>query len=307
MSQVLKLKSNLALSLSLLMVTGTAMAQQAMADRPAMAYPAQDASVVANAKPASQEVTEAAPKKAPPKKAAHKPAKAKAPVKDSEAETVTFKAPLPGEVEVSDRDYNHFIFPSAIKQLVFPPNAGIVGKPVYLNENTQALIEVQRGSDKPIQMIVETESGRVTKLYLKPRPINGITYRADGAREAGPVAQASAAKAAAAASASGSPHAEDIELLKRAVQGDIPSEFEAIALPRPTRFDRFTVVPLAGWSDGARRILQFSLVAVPGKTAVVSGPQFYRPGISAVLLNGDHVDEDSNPQLFVVEEVSNDE
>jgi hypothetical protein len=53
--------------------------------------------------------------------------------------------------------------------------------------------------------------------------------------------------------------------------------------------------------------MQFSLVAVPGKTAVVSNPQFYRPGISAVLLTGDHVDEESNPQLFVVEEVSNDE
>lgn len=305
MSQVLKFKSKLALSLSLMMAAGASLAQQAAPDRPAMVYPAQDASVVANAKPANQEAADAAPKKAAPKKAVRKPVKAPTSSKDREAESLTFKAPLPGEVEVSDRDYNHFIFPSAIKKLVFPPNAGIVGKPVYLNDNTQALIEVQRGSDKPIQMIVETESGRVTKLYLKPRPINGITYRADGAREAGPAAQAKAA--AAAASASGSPHAEDIELLKRAVQGDIPSEFEPIALPRPTRFDRFTVVPLAGWSDGARRIMQFSLVAVPGKTAVVSDPQFYRPGISAVLLTGDHVDEEANPQLFVVEEVSSDE
>jgi hypothetical protein len=306
MSQVLKFKSNLALSLSLLMAAGGAWAQQTAVDRPAMAYPAQDASVVANAKPANQEAAPAAaPKKATPRKAVRKPA-AKSASKD-EGETLTFKAPLPGEVEVSDRDFNHFIFPSAIKQLVFPPNAAVVGKPVYLNDNTQALIEVQRGADKPIQMIVETESGRVTKLYLKPRPINGITYRVDGAREAGPAAQANAVKAAAAAGASGSPHAEDIELLKRAVQGDIPSEFEPIALPRPTRFDRFTVVPLAGWSDGARRIMHFSLVAVPGKTAVVSDPQFYRPGISAVLLTGDHVDEAANPQLFVVEEVASDE
>lgn len=96
-------------------------------------------------------------------------------------------------------------------------------------------------------------------------------------------------------------------MLKRAVLGDIPADFEAIALPRPTRFDRFTVVPLAGWSNGSKRIMSFNLVAVPGKTAVVASPQFYRQGITAVMLTGDHVDEESNPQLFVVEEVTQDE
>lgn len=300
MSQVLKFKSKLALSLSLLVVsTGVALAQQV--DRPAVAYPAQESAVAA-----ASTTPDAAPAPTPrkaPKKASRKAAKPSE--KSVDSEKVVFRAPLPGEVEVSDRDYNHFIFPSAIKQLVFPPNSAIVGKPVYLNDNTQALIEVQRGADKPIQMIVETETGRVTKLYLKPRPINGITFRVDGARETGAAAQASTSRPAAAGA--GAPHAEDIELLKRAVQGDIPAEFEVIALPRPTRFDRFTVVPLAGWTDGSRRILHFSLVAVPGKTAVVSDPQFYRPGISAVLLTGDHVDEQSNPQLFVVEEVANDE
>jgi hypothetical protein len=155
-------------------------------------------------------------------------------------------------------------------------------------------------------MIVETEAGRVTKLYLKPRPINGITFRVDGAREAG-AATARTAAAKGSDVVAGAPHGDDIELLKHAVQGDIPSDFESIALPRPTRFDRFTVVPLAGWSNGSRRIMSFSLVAVPGKTAIVSDPQFYRPGITAVLLTGDHVDESSNPQLYVVEEVSNDE
>lgn len=306
MSQVLKFKNKLALSLSLLMAaSGSAMAQQS-ADRPAVSYPAQD-KAAATAEPAKEAApTVAAPARKAPAKKASKKSTSKSAEKAPEAEKVTFRAPLPGEVEVSDRDYNHFIFPSGIKQLVFPPNSAIVGKPVYLNDNTQALIEVQRGADKPIQMIVETETGRVTKLYLKPRPINGITYRVDGARETGAVAQSTAAKAAT-ASGQGAPHAEDIELLKRAVQGDIPAEFEAIALPRPTRFDRFTVVPLAGWADGSRRILQFSLVAIPGKTAVVSDPQFYRAGITAVLLTGDHVDDESNPQLFVVEEVANDE
>jgi hypothetical protein len=305
MSQVLKFKSKLAFSVSLLLASpGAALAQQADPDRPPLSYSAQSASAgaIAEARPASEAA----------RKETRRPSVLKKTVKKArdaaktapEVEQLKFKAPLPGEVEVSDRDYNHFIFPSPITQLVFPPNSPIVGKPVYLNGNTQALIEVQRGADKPIQMIVETETGRVTKLYLKPRPINGITYRVDGAREASPKSSTDQAVAAAGV---GAPHAEDIELLKRAVQGDIPSEFEAIPLPRPTRFDRFTVVPLAGWSNGSRRIMHFSLVAVPGKTAVVSDPQFYRPGITAVLLSGDHVDEESTPQLYVVEEVASDE
>lgn len=301
MLQALKFKSKLALSLSLMLAgSGVAQAQQPSSDRPAVTYP----TAVADATPRPDAEVTAAPRKIVAKKISKKSTKvAKATPKEPETEQMKFKAPLPGEVEVSDRDYNHFIFPSAITQLVFPPNAAIVGKPVYLNGNTQALIEVQRGADKPIQMIVETEAGRVTKLYLKPRPINGITYRVDGAREATRTGD----KVAESATPGSAPHSEDIELLKRAVQGDVPSEFETIALPRPTRFDRFTVVPLAGWSNGSRRIMHFSLVAVPGKTAVVSDPQFYRPGITAVLLTGDHVDEESNPQLYVVEEVSSDD
>lgn len=302
MSQVSKFNNKLAVSLALMLASsGAAFAQEATADRPPISYQKPEASA------AVEPGVAAAPKKVAPRKpAAKKPVRKVASEKSEstkpEPEKLSFPAPRPGEIEVSDRDFNHFIFASQIKQLVFPPGAAVVGKPVYLAENTQALVEVQRGADKPIQMIVETESGPVTKLYLKPRPIDGITYTAPGARAS---AGQSAAKAP--SQASGAPHAEDIEILKRAVQGDISSEFESIALPRPTRFDRFTVVPIAGWTDGARRIMQFSLVAVPGKTAVVSNPQFYRPGITAVLLTGDHVDEESNPQLFVVEEVSNDE
>ena len=335
MSQALKFRSKLAVSLfSLMASSGVALAQQAQSERPAITYSAAQPAGASTPSTMPQAPTEgtasklsltptvnpvvvekAVPAPAPvvrarvirPKRVAKASAPTKSVAKESvESETLKFKAPLPGEVEVSDRDYNHFIFPSAITQLVFPPGSPIVGKPVYLNNNTQALVEIPRGADKPIQMIVETESGRVTKLYLKPRPINGITYRVDGAREA-PIPSARSNRAKSADGAPMAPHGEDVELLKRAVQGDIPSDFESIALPRPTRFDRFTVVPLAGWTNGSRRILSFSLVAVAGKTAVVTDPQFYRAGITAVLLTGDHVDESTSPQLFVIEEVAYDE
>jgi hypothetical protein len=47
----------------------------------------------------------------------------------------------------------------------------------------------------------------------------------------------------------------------------------------------------------------FSLVSVPGQTAVVAPPQFYREGITAVMIDGDVVDSNSSPNLYVVEEL----
>lgn len=249
-----------------------AMAQVAGDERPALTY------------------TKAAVSKPAPKAAA----------KDDATKEVKYQAPRPGELTVSDRDFNRFIFPSPVTQLVFPAGAPLLGKPVYLAGNTQVLIQLQRGVDKPVQMVVETEGGQVHTLTLNPRPVDGATHRVDGARER---VASSAAKASKADASGNAPRGEDIELLKRVVQGDIPAGFDSIKLPRPTRFDKFTVVPLAGWSDGSsRRVMVFSLVAVPGQTAVVAPPQFYRPGINAVLIDGDVVDANNSPNLYVVEE-----
>ena len=219
---------------------------------------------------------------------------------------VTYSPAIDGGITVSDRDLNDFVFASPITNgPILPAGVPLVGKPIYMANNTQVLLQFEKGYDKPIQAIVETEDGKVHKLYMLPRPISGITYHVDNAREQ-KASTASVDHKSGDATPSDQPgaHAEDIELLKRFVRGDVPQEFEAIALPQPTRFDKFTVVPLSGWSDGnTKRVMVFSLVAAPGQTAVVAPPQFYRAGISAVMLTGDHVSDDSTPQLFVVEEL----
>jgi hypothetical protein len=217
---------------------------------------------------------------------------------------IHYAAPMPNEVTVSDRDLNQFIFPSAVSQVIMPAGTP-ASKPIYLSDNTQVLLQFQKGYDKTIQLIAELQSGKVYKLYLQPRPVNGITYPVDGARDNAPKQiQQYTKKADDAAEDSTAPQAEDIELLKRVVSGAIPEGFDPITLPKPTRFDKFTVVPLAGWSDGStKRVLVFNLVAVPGQTAVVAPPQFYRPGIGAVSLSDDHVSADTSPQLYVVEDL----
>jgi hypothetical protein len=223
----------------------------------------------------------------------------------AETAETAYTPPLPNEVVVSDRDFNQFVFPSPIVNgPIFPAGSPLLGKPVYLAGNTQVLLQVAKNATEPFNMIVELENGAVYKFYLRPRPINGITHRVDGANEKGKSRQTAAAEQ----TQSSSPRGADVELLKRAVLGQVPQNFDAIDLPPLTRFNEFSVVPLAGWSDGvSRRIMSFSLVAVPGHTAAVAPPQFYRAGITAVLVDGDVVDATHSPTLYVVEEFHPDE
>lgn len=215
----------------------------------------------------------------------------------------SIEAPVPGAVTVSDYEFNTFVFPDAIKRIFFPAGSPVVGKPVYLAENTQVMLQFAKGNDKPVQMVAELENGQVVTLRVVTRAVPGVTHAVNGARVRTAAAPRQPASEQAQAAA---PRGEDIELLKQLTsKGEPPSGFDPVSLPRPTRFDKFSVVPLAGWSDGAgKRILVFSLVAVPGQTAVVAPPQFYRPGITAVMLDGDVVDAQNSPQLFVVEELN---
>lgn len=214
----------------------------------------------------------------------------------------SFAPPLENEIVVSDRDFNHFVFPaSIINGPIFPAGSPVLGQPVYLADNKQLLLQFVAGSEKPFNMIVELDNGAVYKFWLRPRPIAGITKRIDGASEKRPTAAQNAPISASA-------RAADVELMKLVVAGRLPEEFEAVALPAPTRFDKFSVIPLSGWSDGyTRRVTMFSLVAAPGETAVVAAPQFYRPGITAISVDGDVVDVTASPTLYVIEEVPSDE
>lgn len=216
-----------------------------------------------------------------------------------------FKAPLPGEVVVSDQEYNHFIFSDPVSQLVFP--GGTVNEPVYLGDYREVLVKPRVGVTKPIQMIAELESGAVHKIYLRVGKVHGVTHTVGSKREHAH-AQHQRAVESGEIDASSTPAAgsEDIELLKVAVTGSNPMGFDIAHLPAASRFDKFTAVPMKALSNGIKTIYVFSLVAASGQTAVVAPPQFYKDGITAVLLDGDVVDANHTPLLYVVKE-SNDE
>lgn len=219
------------------------------------------------------------------------------------AKPTEIEAPVAGTVTVSDYEFNTFVFPGTIKRVFFPTGSPVSGKPIYLADNTQVMLQFVKGSDKPVQMVAELEGGAVVTLRVVPRSVPGIVHPVNGARAK---TTSSNAKPPAETKLSVAPRGEDIELLKQLMtRHEPPAGFDPVKLPNPTRFDKFSVVPLASWSDGAsKRIHVFSLVAVPGQTAVVAPPNFYREGITAVMLDGDVVDDNTTAQLFVVEEVN---
>ncbi len=215
------------------------------------------------------------------------------------------EAPVPGAVTVSDYELNTFVFPSAIRKIYFPAGSPVLGNPIYLSDNQQVMLQFSKGDDKPVQMVAELADGQVVQLRVVPRAVPGVVHSVNGARVQRRAPAATNDAMVASGQAQVAPRGEDIEVLKLLVSTrEAPPGFESVALPGLTRFDKFSVVPLAAWSDGLKRLMVFSLVSVPGQTAVVAPPQFYRQGITAVMLDGDVVDDANSPQLFVVEELN---
>lgn len=212
---------------------------------------------------------------------------------------------LRGALLVSNKELNTFSFGAPVKRVMFPSTANVAA-PVYLPGNESFVIEFSQASE-PLQMLVVMDDGTARNLRILPRPIPGVMHRLETRRGGGSAASQSPANAGApqspAVDPKHDPRAADLELLRRLAIGQVPSEFEPQALPPEVLFDKFRVVPMRVWSNGAgRRLMVFSLVATPGKVAVVSPPQFYRPGITAVMVDGDVVDQNSAPTLYVVEE-----
>lgn len=219
--------------------------------------------------------------------------------KPAEARPKGVEMVAPGALTVSERELNTFIFPGQVKRIFFPAGAAVTGEPIYLSGGTQVMLQFAKTNEESIQMVVELADGNVHTLRVQPRPVQGVVHSIAGAKPRKAVTTPLTADGPGKVD----PRAEDIELLKRVVGGEVPDEFTPVDLPKPTRFDKFSVIPMSGWSDGgSKRIYVFQLVAQPGQTALVAAPQFYRNGITAVMLDGDVVDATTSPTLFVIEE-----
>lgn len=209
------------------------------------------------------------------------------------------KAVRLNEYEVSDTDYNRFVFPVAVTQVISPAGANLLSPPLYMAGNKHVLLKLTGAANRPVQVVAELEDNTVQEFYLKPAPIRGIT-RELGVREyrSRQVRDSEASEAATAAT----PSAADMRLLEKFSTGQIPGDFEEEPnLPPEVHFERFWVKPIAVWSNGGNtRVEAWRLIGRPGLAATVAPPQFYRQGVRAVLLENDVVDGRTHPLLLLV-------
>lgn len=226
-----------------------------------------------------------------------KPATAKETVIDSSA------------IAVSDSEVTTFVFNKPIKSIVFPGTPPTADKPAYLADNTQAVIQFLP-TKASVQMVVFYQDKSVSNYRIRPSSMQGRVQPLSASASTSKWVAASDKSDVLTASGTGngvSANGDDIQLLKSLVATQQPpAGFEKVALPKPISFDLFTVVPIAAWSDDmSKRIMVFQLVANGNNTAVVNNTQFFRKGISAVMLDGDVVDTKTSPYLYVVEELTN--
>lgn len=211
---------------------------------------------------------------------------------------------------VSVYDYNRLVFSEPAARIFVSDESSLVEPPEYLAGNTSALILFNKRQNKrPIQVLVNFKSGGSATLYVRPGEVPGAVIQVEN-KESGSTGKASATKTAEvsdarAASGFASYRRAALNTLKGLVQGMVPEGYHPLPLPAPTVFDRYTVHPELAATDGSTAVYVFQLISAKGKSSVVAPNQFYRPGIEAVLIDGDRLDEANPRRVYLVEDVSN--
>ena len=202
----------------------------------------------------------------------------------------------PGSIVVSNHELTTFIFPHPVTTFTASADTTIEGDPIYQAGKTQIIVQFGK-MKKAGQLVVGLANGDVLNLRVFASDVPGTIQSINNARKP------SSKPAPSPAADPASPSAADVELLRILVSNnEPPAGFDPLVLPAPVSFDKFTIVPLASWSNGTKRISVFSLVSNNGATAVVSPPQFYREGVAAVMVDGDSIDANTSPTLFIVED-----
>jgi hypothetical protein len=209
---------------------------------------------------------------------------------------------------VSTHDYNRLVFSEPVARIFVSDEKALVDAPEYLAGNTSALLLFNKNpSKRPVQVLVNFKSGGSAVLYVRPGDVPGAVLQVEnveGGSGDKPKASSAADAAAAAVAGGGTPHDGALRVLKGLVQGVVPEGYQPLPLPAPTHFDRYTVNPELAATDGFRSVYVFRLVAQPGKVSVISPNQFYRPGVSTVMVDGDRLDDANPRRVFLVEETS---
>lgn len=206
------------------------------------------------------------------------------------------------DLVLSNTQLNILRFNQPIRHIWFPANTPLVGKPAYFAQDHAVMLQFEPGVDQTAQAMIELADGAVLNKEV-------VLQKGPGA-----VIQLSGASGSLFAGRPQSPNPEPkapdttgmsaVRLLQSVVQGIIPEGFTAKPVPMATPFQEFLAQPVALWQDSNEhlRVFVFELQGKTNPPVRVAPPEFYRPGVEAVLLTTDTVGQGAaSPFLYVVE------
>lgn len=219
---------------------------------------------------------------------------------------------------VSDSQLNRFVFPDAVEGVFFPEGAPVPEcpdkagpmdpcRPVFFNGKRVMLLQLRAGAKGPVQMLVHLASGRFVELNLMPAAGPAALVRVDGAEDGASDARLMLATRSAGADSAGGRNSmaaseQYVALLGRFASGDIPAGFETTALGERVRFDRFDVIPMASWSDGANLRAHLLQVQAHGEAQVLINAAFFRhANVRALALDREVITKSAPAQLYMLE------
>lgn len=201
-------------------------------------------------------------------------------------------APQPAGLPVivaPEDGYAQLNLPSPFLKIVFPPKTELDGKVVSLNGGKTLLIKFMANSIKKTLIgYISLQDG--TLLRVGFRQAKGATppvWTAPGVADNIPQRQTPAAVS------------WIVKVMRSTVMDGKPAGMTATNLPSPENVGALQIKPLAAWSGGGYRLLEYKLESK--SLLSVSPRDFYRKGVVAVLTQTDTVSASQSPALLILE------
>lgn len=183
--------------------------------------------------------------------------------------------------------------PRDFSKIVFPPGTQLDGKVVSLHGGTTILIKFKPHSIKHMIIgYISMANGQTLRVGF--RQVKGASppvWNAPGVSSNIPKRNTEPAVG------------WIVHKMKSTVMNGAPTGMSSADLPRGGNLGPIQVIPLAAWTGGGYKLLEYKLTS--SKLESIEPRNFYRKGVVAVLTQSDTVSKSQSPKVLIMERDAN--